>query len=214
MRESIFISMGRPETNHARMSAMTQLGNGLSEAELDEEALTVGEAELSMRRRMGASEERMLVVQANLAVSYEKLGQSEKALPMQRDVYRGRLKLHGEEDEKTLRAATNYASSLRDQRLFEEAKSLLLKTIPVARRVLGEGHRITLKIRWTYAEALYKDDGATLDDLREAVTTLEDTARIARRVFGGAHPITVGIAQHLRAARAALAARETPSPSA
>ena len=30
--------------------------------------------------------------------------------------------------------------------------------------------------------ALYQDDGATLDDLREAVTTLEDTERIARRV--------------------------------
>ena len=26
--------------------------------------------------------------------------------------------------------------------------------------------------------ALYKDDGATLDDLREAVTTLEETERI------------------------------------
>ena len=66
----------------------------------------------------------------------------------------------------------------------------------------------------TLAATAYKDDGATLDDLGEAVTTLEDTARIARRVFGGAHPITVGIAQHLRAARAVLRARETPSPSA
>ena len=36
----------------------------------------------------------------------------------------------------------------------------------------------------------YEDPGATLDDLRDAVTTLEDTARIARRVFGGAHPTT------------------------
>ena len=33
--------------------------------------------------------------------------------------------------------------------------------------------------------ALYQDPRATLDDLREAVTTLEDTERIARRVFGG-----------------------------
>ena len=56
--------------------------------------------------------------------------------------------------------------------------------------------------------ALYKDANATLDDLRKAVTTLEDAERIARRVLGGAHPDTVGIESDLRHARAALAARE------
>ena len=66
-------------------------------------------------------------------------------------------------------------------------------------------------MRWNYAEALYRADGAKLDDLREAVTTLEDTERIARRVFGGGNPITTGIEGSLRNARAAL--RETP-PSA
>ena len=66
----------------------------------------------------------------------------------------------------------------------------------------------------TYALALYKDDGATLDDLREAVTTFEETERTARRVFGSAHPLTVQIEDDLQAARAALRARETPSPSA
>ena len=46
--------------------------------------------------------------------------------------------------------------------------------------------------------ALYKDANATLDDLREAVSTLEDTERIARRVFGGAHPLTMGIEDSLQ----------------
>ena len=82
----------------------------------------------------------------------------------------------------------------------------------MARRVLGEGHRLALKIKWIYAEALYSDDGATLDDLREAVATLEDAEPIARRVLGGAHPITTGIEVSLRYARAALRARETPPP--
>ena len=36
---------------------------------------------------------------------------------------------------------------------------------------------------------LHKDDGSTLDDLREAVNTLEDAGRIGRRVLGGAHPL-------------------------
>ena len=60
------------------------------------------------------------------------------------------------------------------------------------------------------AEALYRDAGATLDDLREALTTLEDARGIARRVFGGAHPTTVGIEYDLREVRAALGARDTP----
>ena len=67
-----------------------------------------------------------------------------------------------------------------------------------------------LTMRWIYVMALYKDDGATLDDLREAVTTLEDAERIARRVLGGAHPSTRAIEATLRKARAALRARETP----
>ena len=63
------------------------------------------------------------------------------------------------------------------------------------------------------AVVLCNDPDATLDDLREAATTLEDTARIARRVLGGAHPTTVGIEKSLREARAALRARETPLSS-
>jgi hypothetical protein len=59
--------------------------------------------------------------------------------------------------------------------------------------------------------ACWIGDGATLDDLREAVATLEDTARIARRVLGGSHPTTSGIEGTLRKSREALRARETPS---
>ena len=66
-------------------------------------------------------------------------------------------------------------------------------------------------MRWIYGEALYMDPDATLDDLREAVAMLEETERTARRVLGEAHPLTEGIVRHLRKARAALGARETPS---
>ena len=61
-------------------------------------------------------------------------------------------------------------------------------------------------MRTIYAGALFTDPAATLDDLREAVTSLEEMAQTARRVFGGAHPLTVDIEESLR--RAALAARE------
>merc|ERR1712139_77925 len=99
-----------------------------------------------MMRRIGASEEIMLVVQNNLAVTYGALGRNEQALRLRRDIYSGRLKLNGEEHRQTLLAAANYAASLHDLKRFEEAKSLLRKTIPVARRVLGESSDLTLKM--------------------------------------------------------------------
>ena len=58
-------------------------------------------------------------------------------------------------------------------------------------------------MRWYYADALYEDDGATLEDLREAVNTLEETERTARRVLSSAHPITVGVERNLRNAQEA-----------
>ena len=54
------------------------------------------------------------------------------------------------------------------------------------------------------------NDDATLDDLREAVETLEETERTGRRVLGSAHPLVGDFELSLRAARAALRARETP----
>ena len=82
----------------------------------------------------------------------------------------------------------------------------------MARRVLGDSNDVTLRMRWSYTVALVNVDGSTLDDLREAVKTLEETERTARRLLGGAHPTTMGIEEDLRRGRAALRARETPSP--
>ena len=65
-------------------------------------------------------------------------------------------------------------------------------------------------MRGIYAMTLHEDPSATLDDLREAATTLEEIERTTRRVLGAAHPTTRVIAHHFRAARAALRARETP----
>jgi tetratricopeptide (TPR) repeat protein len=186
--------------------AMSRLGNGLFDAKHHEAALSVRETELSMMRRLGDAEERMLVTQGNLANTYEKLGRVEEALRMRQDVYSGRLELNGKEHEETLRAANNYALTLVTLERFEEAKALLRKTLPVVRRVLGENHMLTLLIRWNYAKGLYKNSAAALDDFHEAMETLEDAGRIARRVLGGAHPTTVGIEAALRQARGALAA--------
>ena len=103
--------------------------------------------------------------------------------------------LDGEQDERTWKAVGT-ASKRRDDAQRD------------SRRV--KSHTAHAQDAEFYAEALYEDPNATLDDLREAVTTLEDTERIARRVFGGAHPLTMGIECDLQRSRAALRARETP----
>ena len=84
----------------------------------------------------------------------------------------------------------------------------------MALRVFGDPHVITLRMRGNYAAALCNDKSATLGDLREAVTTLEDAEPTARRALGGAHPDTTRIENALRSARAVLRARDTPSTSA
>ena len=63
-------------------------------------------------------------------------------------------------------------------------------------------------MRGLYAQSLYEDTTATLDDLREAVSTLEETMRTARRVMGRVHPLTEEIEGDLENARAELRARE------
>ena len=105
---------------------------------------------------------------------------------------------------RTLIAANNYATSLTELKRFGEGRSLLRKAVPVARRVKGDANETTLRLRWNYAKALYKNTAATLDDLREAVTTYEDTVRIARRVMGGGHPFLGPIERDLERSRAAL----------
>ena len=189
---------------------MGVLGNGLHDAKHYEDALSVQEVELSMRRRLGIPEKSRLAVQTNLAASYQSLGRLEEANRMLRDVYFGRLKLFGEEHANTIRAAYNYATSLLHLKHFQEGKSLMRRTLPVAQRVLGESSELALMMRSNYGMAVHKDDGATLDDLREAVTTLEETERTARRVLGDVHPITEGMEDELQDAQDALYARGLP----
>ena len=67
-------------------------------------------------------------------------------------------------------------------------------------------------MKMNYAQVLYEDPAATLDDLRESVGTLEETTQTVRRVFGGAHPLTMQIELSLRESRAALGGRDTAPP--
>ena len=69
--------------------------------------------------------------------------------------------------------------------------------------------------RWVNAIALCNDTGATLDELRESVETLESVAPLWTRVFGQAYPQTPKVQATLALARENLArAREASTGSA
>ena len=199
--------LGRPETDNLRLMSMENLGTGLTAAAHDDEALSVREVELSMLQRLGGSKEAILIAQSNIANAYHYLGRAEESLRMRREVYSRTLKLKGREHFDTLIEARNLATALKELKRFQEAKTLMRKTMPVARRVLGESNELALKMRWTYAETLCLGD-VTLDDFRKGVTTLEETERTARRVLGGAHPVTEGLEIDLRSVREVLHRRE------
>ena len=145
---------------------MSVLGGGLSEARHHEDALSVYEAELAMERRLGASEKTLFAVQTNLASTYMVLGRKKEAHKIFRDVYSRSFDLVGQDNERTLIAASNYADALVRLKRFENSQSVMEITIPVARRVLGESHEVVLRMRWVYAKSFYLDEGVTLGKSR------------------------------------------------
>ena len=149
-----------------------------------------------MMRRLGDSAANILVMQSNLAITYQSLERSEQASNMFRDVYCGRLKLNGEEAEETLRAADNYANCLLDLRRFKEAKKVLRKVMPVAGRVLGNDHELMSSIREDLCRATLHGDSSA-NEKRDALKMLEDTLGVMRRVLGPQHPDTQRVQESL-----------------
>ena len=96
----------------------------------------------------------------------------------------------------------------RNDPAIQAALAVMRLEKPQAPRPSAEPRNI---MRQNYGWVLYKDPVATLDDLREAVTTIKDVLRVARRVLGSAHRHTTEIEDELRCAQAALLARGTPS---
>ena len=129
-------------------------------------------------------------MQGNLANSYKVLGRIEEALNLYRDVYSEELKLYGRHNKQTLESASNYAMTLLDLERFEEAKILLHKVAPVAQRVCGAEHDLTLSLREDLSRAIL-DGESSAEEKRQALRMLEDVAGVRRRVLGPAHPETL-----------------------
>mmetsp|Transcript_16709 Transcript_16709/g.47733 ORF Transcript_16709/g.47733 Transcript_16709/m.47733 type:complete len:376 (+) Transcript_16709:346-1473(+) len=201
--------VGRPETGgQVRQMAMNLLGAGLSEAYHFEDALTVLEAELAMKRRLGSSEQNILVAQTNIALCYYKLGRHQEALDLRREIYARGLAL-GVPSKDLFIDVLNLSWSMKECGLCAESKSFLREQLPAARRALGADHDTVIQLRWQHADALRLSDGASRDDVVEAVTLLEELSRTTQRIYGTSHPLANDIRNALGWARETLAAFDT-----
>ena len=205
--------VGRPETDSDRVWAMTVLANGLNDAKFTEESLAIYEAGLATAERVWPHLENV-VQRDNLASCYNDLGRYEEALKIHREIYAFETARNGF-TEGTLTTALNISMILCDTERYSEAAAFSSKGVGESTRLLGFDHDITLRLRSNYAMAIYMDPYSSLQDLTNAVETMENVLRVRRRVFGDC-PRTTSDTWKTEAARAILAERtserrETPS---
>ena len=145
-----------------------------------EDALPVQEAELSMLRRLGASANNMLAVQGNLAGTYECLDGIKTPCGLSETSYSGCVKLLGEEHAQNSLSSQQLRVVPFSLKRFEEAKVTAAQiNTRGAARSWGVSSNHAHDEDELRASASGGVDGATLDDLREAVTMFEETERIA-----------------------------------
>ena len=144
----------------------------------------------------GASEHHVLVTQGNLASTYRALGRTEQALSLRRDVYSGTVKLRGKQHVDSIKECGNLIINILELRRFQEAKRLLREVLPVARRVLGNEHNLTLSLCEDLSQATLHGESSA-EEKREALRMLEGTFGVMRRVLGPQHPETQRVQKNL-----------------
>ena len=78
---------------------------------------------------------------------------------------------------------------------------MLLEQLPIANRVLGEDHEVTLSMQRNVVINLLNDPESTKDDASQAERTARSALTVVRRVFGAKHPQTRVMESWLRHAQ-------------
>ena len=91
----------------------------------------------------------------------------------------------------TLVDALNLCQSLVSTERYAEAKAVVLEARPHARRLLGDGNEVTIKLRYVYCQVCCLDFSTRPEEMRLVKAELEDVVRTCRRTLGPAHPNTI-----------------------
>ena len=172
------------------------LANGLGCVKLVRESLQVNEALLAQKLRDHPNDiDGICLLENNIATCFNDLGRHEEALGLLKNGYERYVSLLGPKHERSIMAGQNYGTMLLNVEKFAEARSFLRQYASHIQG-LGENHPVTIRARWSYANALQGDPGASMDDLLEAEATLASVLTAWARIMGLQHPET----PHLRAA--------------
>ncbi|CAN5674325.1 hypothetical protein BH09PLA1_BH09PLA1_11920 [soil metagenome] len=96
------------------------------------------------QKLLGSEHPRALQYMGSYAATLELLGRSREAEPYTREVYARRVETQGLEHPETFTSASQLAWILYLNNKLPECRELLQKTLPIARRRLGDEHPITL----------------------------------------------------------------------
>ena len=158
-------------------------------------------------RRFGRGELITLNQRINISCCLDELGRTEEALViMHRDVLAKMRSLCGPEDPETIKQAISVSLMLSKLGRYAEMADFVRPETALARRVLGDEHEITLRLRYHYAQGRLEGAAATgisLADFAEAKADIEDVHLRTKRIFGASHPLTYHTTQLLARFRSA-----------
>ena len=172
--------------------AIIQVGQALCAANSFEDAIAVDRAALAYYEHVAPDYvDNIITLRGNISVSLGKLGRREEALSIKRECYQYLVDREGKKGERAIYQAFNIAADLNQLKRYTEATSFLRDQIPLATRVLGKDHEITLKFQKLYAMVVFgPPDGPWSEEKVRALGLLEAFNRSARRVLGPSHPET------------------------
>ena len=177
-----------------QLFAVQQLGNGMQDLKgNEEEALKMHEIYLDTLKRDFSHypREMLFIALGNLATSYCGLGRHEECLALEMESYQGWKDLYGPSHERTILGAMCASSSLNTLKRYAEAREFMREQIDISRRSLGASHEMTLKLRRNLCKNYFLDQSNfSAEEMRQALSDLEDVLRLWRRVFGEQHPQT------------------------
>ena len=175
----------RPEDDLERLGAACGLSQTLSDNGQTTEALELCVSTLATTRQAFESPLALAAVSV-LAGIHHKRGDNMAALPLIREALAISLRLHGDDDRRTLGVTTNLVKTHVALGDYGEALPLATDTLERMRRVLGSDHHTTLLTMETLAD-IHKKMGQ--HDVALAVR--RETVERGKRVLGSQHQDTL-----------------------
>ena len=182
-----------------RLAAMTELGNGLFSAQAAAEALVVHKAQVVAYARNPPSSDQIdlpyLGALSNVANCFAQLGREEEAQVIRRMVLAKERSFYGDGHLEPIMTAANIANAMvqckkPSAKKYAEIREFTREWVSIAQSSGLGDHHITNRIKEAHAYGIYRDPAASLDDVREGVTILEDVDRSYRQILGKDHPVS------------------------